>query len=124
MESNPKAFSIEDIQRYITCLRFLATRLQDAWNQPLAIESMLNYYRKLIRKTPEDKKPPSPLIQAPTLIVFGQRDPFLNTQVAMDGASYCVHPSSKAVLIPEASYFIQQDIPEKLNMLIADFLSK
>ncbi|MDQ2806870.1 MAG: alpha/beta hydrolase [Chloroflexota bacterium] len=62
--ARPEAFSAADQAAYRT-----------AWGQPGALEAMLNYYRANPLGTPPAGAPPTvPLIQVPTLVLWGDKD--------------------------------------------------
>jgi pimeloyl-ACP methyl ester carboxylesterase len=99
----------EDVERYI-----------EAWSQPGAARSMINYYRAAFRQTPRRTVARMRPILAPTMIVFGERDRYLRHQLAEP------HPADvpnleRVVRVPNASHFVQNDAPEAVNELLIDF---
>jgi pimeloyl-ACP methyl ester carboxylesterase len=75
--SRPGAFSREDEEA-----------LREAWRQPGAVHSMLNWYRAAVRKL----LPPTgndPTIRPETLIVWGKQDELLDWRMAEESARTC-----------------------------------
>ena len=90
---------------------------------PGALTAMLNWYRAaarggLLREVWRGL----PTIDVPTLMIWGARDVALDI-VTTRGTGRHVRDLSLHVL-PEASHWVQQDAPEAVNALIADFLGK
>jgi pimeloyl-ACP methyl ester carboxylesterase len=102
-------FTREEIREY-----------RKAWRQPRAIWAMLAYYRALFRSRAELKKLHS-RIEAPTLLIFGERDPVF-TLATLDGLENDV-PNMRVERISSAGHFVQTDAPETVNRLILDFLA-
>ncbi|UCF61773.1 MAG: alpha/beta hydrolase, partial [Anaerolineaceae bacterium] len=66
--SHPGTFTNSDLDRY-----------RQAWSQPKALTSMLNWYRSVMQKPPT---PPDNLrITVPTLLIWGVRDKFLGREL-------------------------------------------
>jgi pimeloyl-ACP methyl ester carboxylesterase len=103
------AFSKEDIDRY-----------KKALAQPGALTATLNYYRAAFRHRLEVGGSVRP-IQAPTLLIWGERDPYLGVRLT-EGLEPWV-PALRVVRIPDASHWVQNDVPERVNELILGFLS-
>lgn len=101
------AFTDDDIREY-----------RRAWRKPRAIWAMLAYYRALRRSRRELRKIAQP-IHAPTLVIFGERDPvfMLSTLEHFDD----VVPNARVERIPSAGHFVQTDAPEIVNKLIIEF---
>lgn len=59
-------------------------------------------------------------VEVPTLLVWGERDAYLNPRLA-DGLEAWV-PDLRVVRLPEASHWVQADAPERVSRLLADFL--
>jgi len=59
-------------------------------------------------------------IEAPTLIVWGEDDPYLQVGVA-EGLADAL-PHSSLVLLPGCSHFVPQEAPDTLGPLVAEFL--
>jgi pimeloyl-ACP methyl ester carboxylesterase len=60
---------------------------RQAWSQPKALTSMLNWYRSVMQKPP---KPPDSLrITVPTLLIWGAQDKFLGREMAQPSIDLC-----------------------------------
>ncbi len=59
-------------------------------------------------------------IAAPTLLIWGERDRYLGVGM-IEGLSRWV-PHLQVVRIPNASHWVQNDAPERVNRLLVDFL--
>ncbi|KUP94188.1 alpha/beta fold hydrolase [Tritonibacter horizontis] len=87
------------------------------------LDAMLNYYRTLYPQRPYkafNTEPPQ--ITVPTLIAFGQQDPFLLVSGLSNTWNYVSAPLTISVW-PDAGHFAQHDQPERLNQLLKDWIS-
>ena len=100
-------FTEEDLLQY-----------RQAWSQPKAYKSMLNWYRAMLQK------PPKPLassrITVPTLLIWGAKDKFLGKEMAQPSIDRC--DDGRLVFIEEATHWIQHEEAERVNVLINEFL--
>jgi pimeloyl-ACP methyl ester carboxylesterase len=90
----------------------------DAWKMPQALTSMLNYYRAIPRSLGYSYQSP---IDIPVLIIWGDQDNVLVQSMADDSSLKCTN--AKVVHIPEGGHFVQHDCPDKVKMLIEDFIN-
>ncbi len=60
-------------------------------------------------------------ILAPTLLIWGERDPALVPQLAA-GLERGV-PNLRVERIPEATHWVQHEVPDRVNELLAGFLA-
>lgn len=104
-------------------------RYQRAWSQPGALDGGLNYYRASplhppvdgVLGTPGPEPDPSALrVNAPTLMVWGERDRYLLTGCA-EGVEQHV-PDLRIERFPEASHWIAHEQPEQVSRLIREHL--
>lgn len=102
------AFSAEQIESYVSSLR-----------QPHALTAALNYYRANFR-SPAFHATSSRRVQAPTCVLWGERDPFLVRDL-LDGLSDYV-PQVEIHRYPDASHWIQNEKPDEVNRTIIRFL--
>jgi len=103
--SREGTFSDEDLARY-----------QAAWSQPGAIKGMLNHYRAGMRAAF-----PTPDRIAPrTLVLWGGRDAFLREELAHRSMEFC--DQGRLVLEPDASHWLQHEIPDRVNRALVEFL--
>ncbi|MDN4634614.1 alpha/beta fold hydrolase [Priestia megaterium] len=99
----------------------------EAWNQPNAMKSMLNYYRASSLYPFEERvrKPvalPHKVFQSPTLIVWGNADEaFENSN--LDGIEEYV-PNVTIHRLDGVGHAPQHEQPQKVNEFMRDFLSK
>jgi pimeloyl-ACP methyl ester carboxylesterase len=103
------AFSAEDVQLY-----------KQAYSQPGALTAMINYYRALVRY-PGEVRRGNRVIEAPTLVIWGERDRYLGVGMT-EHLERCV-PNVQVVRIPDASHWVQNDAPERVNRLMVEFLT-
>jgi len=106
--SAPGSFSDEDLVRYVA-----------AWSQPGALTAMINYYRAVFRQSPRAHTARIRTIEAPTLVIWGQRDQHLGAELAEPRRSLV--PDVRVERLPQAGHFVQHDAPERVNELLAGF---
>ncbi len=103
--SRSGTFSDEDIARY-----------EQAWSQPGALTTMLNWYRALpFRPDMED-----PTVRPPTLVIWGSRDRFLEKGLAEASLALC--RSGDVHWIESATHWVQHEEPEAVNAAMVGFL--
>ncbi len=94
-------------------------RYRQAWEQPNAITSMINWYRATLRQMRSPKKPSK--IQVPTLILWGKQDPHLSYEMAPLSLEYC--EDGQLVTFNDATHWVMHDKPEQVSQaLIKHFL--
>jgi pimeloyl-ACP methyl ester carboxylesterase len=104
------AYTKEEIERYV-----------EAWSQPGAATGMINYYRSSVR---QPKGPDAALrpVSAPTLVIWGQDDGYLGTDLAEPDHDDV--PNLEPVeRLPGASHWVHHDEPERVNRLLCDFFA-
>lgn len=106
--SRPGTFTDRDLDRY-----------RQAWSQPKAFSSMLNWYRAGLRKLPPP--PANPRITVPTLLIWGgAQDSLLGRELAQPSIDLC--DNGRLVFIEEGTHWVQAEEPERVNELIGTFL--
>jgi pimeloyl-ACP methyl ester carboxylesterase len=90
-----------------------------AWSQPGAVRGMLAWYRAMLPALL--RRFPHRWISAPTLLVWGKRDPFLASAMAGPSIKLCDH--GQLVMLDEQTHWLHWDAPEIVNPLIADWLT-
>ncbi|HEY6911958.1 MAG TPA: alpha/beta hydrolase [Myxococcales bacterium] len=85
----------------------------DAVREP---EGPLNYYRAALRYVPRRWEP----VRARTLVIWGERDPFLGDELARPDARWV--PDARVERIASASHFVQADAPDEVSRLLVEFL--
>lgn len=105
--SRPGTFSDADLAMY-----------REAWSQPGAFTSMLNWYRALT--TQRLQLPGNPRISVPTLLLWGCHDGALGREMAQPSIDLCDH--GRLVLFEEATHWVHEDEPDRVNELLTQFL--
>ena len=103
------AFKPDEMDRYI-----------EAWSQPGAATGMINYYRASVQaKDAESHIRP---IQAPTLVIWGQRDRYLGEELA-EPEHDDVPSLERVERLPDASHWVHHDDAKRVNRLLTDFFA-
>lgn len=87
--------------------------------RPGGMTAMLNWYREAARDLLNAGDLDNP-IEVPTLIIWGEKDVALDL-ACLDGTDRYVK-DLRIERLPQASHWVQQDAPEEVNRLMADFL--
>jgi pimeloyl-ACP methyl ester carboxylesterase/2-polyprenyl-6-methoxyphenol hydroxylase-like FAD-dependent oxidoreductase len=103
------AFGDADIERYVA-----------AAAQPGALTATINYYRAMFRSARRQASTPMPRIDAPTLVIWGEQDRFLGSELAEPDPNLV--PNARVERLPDASHWVQVDRPRRVNELLIDFL--
>ncbi len=106
--SRPATFTDADLDLY-----------REAWSQPGAVRSMIHWYRAAARSRP--RRPASPRVSVPTLLLWGAQDRFLGREMAQPSIDLCDH--GRLEFFEEASHWIQQEEPERVNRELVGFFS-
>lgn len=94
--------------------------LKYTFSQEGALTSAINYYRANIGK--KDKKLKDlkfRYLNAPTLILWGEKDAFMGRKLAQLSIQ---HAFGRVQYFPNASHWVQRECPEKVNDEIRSFL--
>jgi pimeloyl-ACP methyl ester carboxylesterase len=97
----------EDIAKY-----------KEAWSQPGAITSMINWYRAAARYflwLPKEMR-----IKVPTLMMWGMKDIALTHRMARPSMDYV--DEGNLILFPESTHWVQLDAADEVNHYLIDFL--
>lgn len=92
---------------------------RQAWSQPNAMRSMINWYRAVARKPPDltgDQR-----ITVPTLLIWGARDTALGREMAQPSVDLC--DEGHLVLFERATHWVHHEETETVNHLITEFLT-
>lgn len=84
-----------------------------------SMTAMVNYYRALLR-TPDVKQTGEARVIIPTLMIWGEADTALNIHCT-EGTEEWV-PRLTLKRLPGVSHWVQQEAPEKVNAILADWL--
>jgi len=101
------SFTNEDIVKY-----------KEAWSQPDAMTSMINWYRASLRYQLPMLK--APRIKVPTLMMWGMKDFALSHRMARPSMDYV--DEGNLILFPEATHWVQHDAAEEVNHYLIDFI--
>lgn len=93
----------------------------DAALRPGAMTAMVNYYRALFR-TPDARDIGDAMVDVPTLMLWGDNDVALDVRCT-NGTDQWV-PGIELHLLPGVSHWVQQDAPDEVNRLLADWLDR
>jgi pimeloyl-ACP methyl ester carboxylesterase len=104
---NTRSFTDEDIAKY-----------KEAWSQPDAMTSMLNWYRAGVRY--QQAVPEDPRIKVPTLMMWGMKDSALSHRMARPSMDYV--DEGNLILFPEATHWVHLDAAEEVNHYLVDFI--
>lgn len=85
---------------------------RQAARQPGAITAMLNYYRALLRR-PDVRETGDGKVDMPTLVLWGEQDIAIDIH-CLDGMENYV-PDLTVKRFPDASHWVQQDVPDQVN---------
>jgi pimeloyl-ACP methyl ester carboxylesterase len=104
------AYTAEEIEHYV-----------EAWSQPGAATGMINYYRSSVRQSKGADAALRP-ISAPTLVIWGEDDGYLGTDLAEPDHDD-VPNLDRVERLPGASHWVHHDQPERVNRLLVDFFA-
>ena len=105
------AFTPADIDRY-----------REVWSQPGALTAAINYYRASMRRRTSAQPGEIRPVQAPTMVIWGERDRHLGADLAEPRAADVPH-LERVVRLPDASHWVQHDEPDRVSALLIDFFS-
>jgi pimeloyl-ACP methyl ester carboxylesterase len=91
----------------------------EALAQPGALTATLNYYRAGVRYPTDSARRPA-TITSPTLVIWGERDPYLGIRLT-DNLEAWVR-DLRIVRLPGIGHWVQNEAPERVNELLVDFL--
>ena len=108
-DARPGAVTADDIARYV-----------EAWEQAGAATAMIDYYRAVFRQSPAKAEARIRPVQAPTLVIWGERDRYLGPKLAEPDRSD-VPNLERVVRLPGATHWVQHDEPAEVSRLLAGF---
>ncbi len=92
-------------------------RYKEAWSQPNAMTSMMNWYRAAARLRP--KKRTDGRVHVPTLMLWGAKDFALSVNMAEPSIDMC--DEGRLVIFKNASHFVQHVRAQRINEMLVDF---
>lgn len=108
---NPEGTSPEVIQAY-----------REAMAEPGALSAAINYYRAVARPWARELRDNRRAITAETLLLWGEKDPFLVRGNSLDLESWV--PNIQVEHVPDAGHWVHCDEPLLVNERLINFLSK
>ncbi|HUP57000.1 MAG TPA: alpha/beta hydrolase [Bdellovibrionota bacterium] len=91
---------------------------KQAWAQPGALSSMLNWYRAVFRSPRRGMRTWQGTVKVPTTIIWGENDAFLGRSIADESARLC--ESVRLERIAGASHWVQHEEPDQVTRLILE----
>jgi pimeloyl-ACP methyl ester carboxylesterase len=119
-----KMLATNDYQLFIMSLKAagrnrlsmdLLNGYKKSWPQKMS--SMLNWYRAMDLDTSGENLKVLP----PTLLVLGEKDPFINYKSSLKSLEYCEKGSLKT--FKDGMHFLQHEEPKEIQELIKQFIS-
>lgn len=89
------------------------------FSQPGALTPPVNYIRCIFKMDNTQGGSGRP-IKTPTLLIWGDKDGFLESSMADSHGDLVSNLTVKH--IPDCSHWVQQDLPDKVNELMKEFL--
>jgi epoxide hydrolase 4 len=103
-------FGADEIEPYV-----------EAMKTPGAVTAAMNYYRAAMRRVLTGRAPPSSRIDCPVLVIWGDKDRHLGQEMATPPKELV--PNARVEHIPEASHWVQNAAPDRVNELLLSFAS-
>jgi pimeloyl-ACP methyl ester carboxylesterase len=110
-DARPGGYTVQDIELYT-----------HAWSQPGALTASINYYRAALRRRPPGLGGSRGRVEAPTLVIWGDRDRYLRSELA-EPHRRDVPRLQRVVRIPDASHWVAVDASERVSELLVEFFS-
>lgn len=104
--SRPGTFSAAGLERYV-----------EAWSAPGALTAMINYYRALARRP----RRALPRIEPKTLLIWGERDVFLEPGVAKASLKRCTR--GQGMFLPNAGHWVGLEEVAAVNAALIEFFT-
>jgi pimeloyl-ACP methyl ester carboxylesterase len=93
-------------------------RYVEAWSQPHALTSMINWYRAGFRSFPLTV--PEAPIEVPVLLIWGEHDQFLRRSLATESMAYC--PNGQLAQVAGTTHWVHHEKPAVVAALLREFL--
>src|SRR4029077_20062855 len=94
----------------------------EAWSQPGAAAGMINYYRASVRQSQKEGAAKLRPISAPTLVIWGEQDSYLGSDLAEPHGAEVRNPDWVERL-PDASHWVYHDASERVTQLLIEFFA-
>ena len=82
---------------------------------------MLNYYRAALRKLRRTASEELPVIEIPTLMLWGVEDTALSKETTNGTDQYVMDLTLR--FLPDVSHWVQQDTPKTVNTMLLAWLA-
>ena len=105
------SFSEDDLEQY-----------KQAWGNEHAIRYMIMWYKATLRYPLQANAYKDKKVNVPLKIIWGKKDKALVATMAKESLHYC--EQGDLTYIDEATHWVHQDRPDKVNQLIEAFLIK
>jgi len=92
---------------------------REAWRQPGAISSMINWYRASLRGLGKSTNPSQ--ITVPTLIIWGKQDPHISYEMALLSSDLCI--DKRFETFEDATHWVLYDKPDEVSKLLIEHFS-
>jgi epoxide hydrolase 4 len=92
-------------------------RYRAAWAQPGAVTGMINWYRALRHRRPGPRR-----VEAPVLLLWGEKDIFLEPGLATAAIALCEH--GRLLVRPDAGHWLQHEEPGWVSAQALAFLGQ
>jgi pimeloyl-ACP methyl ester carboxylesterase len=89
-------------------------------SEPGALRGMINWYRGSVLSGKEFLSRDLPVLETPTLLLWGEQDVALGRELSEGTEEYVSDLTVR--YLPDASHWVQQDEPEAVNAMMAAFL--
>jgi len=91
--------------------------------RPGGLRGMINWYRAYFRNLPDLRKElRKQKLQAPTLIIWGERDVALGIGMSQGTEKYVENLEVR--YLPESGHFVAEEAPEEVNQILKSWLEK
>ena len=107
------AFTPADIEQY-----------KEAFRQPGALTSAINYYRANVRRIAfrPERRLSDPGVSVPTLFIYGEKD-FVILPTTVRGIESYVQSDYRELRISDSGHWVQNEAPGTVNEALLEFLS-
>ncbi len=106
--SRPGTFTEADLVHY-----------EEAWSQPRALRSMINWYRANVKTLFAPETPHR--VPIPVLVIWGARDPFLGRELALESLEFC--DAGRVIYFENATHWVHLEEAARVNSLLTDFFT-
>jgi pimeloyl-ACP methyl ester carboxylesterase len=80
---------------------------------------MVNYHRAALRRSPRSAMARMRRIDAPVLLIWGERDSVLGSELAEPAPRWV--PDVRVERLPKTRHWVPNDAPERVNELLTGF---